>query len=103
VKTVTLVTALLTLTSAAVAESMPGRGMNSRCWKWIPEGAYHEWICAHDATIDATLDATARDAQARNNRSRAWQSDTTSTSTDSNGQVTGRTTTSTITYPPRYR
>jgi hypothetical protein len=57
------------------------------------------FLVDRNATINTTLDAIARDAQRRNNAARAYQS--TTTSVDGDGKITG--TTTTTTFPPYRR
>jgi hypothetical protein len=88
-KTTLLVTAALMLASAAhAAEPL--------CFAWVQKG--ENITCEMRGSSDSTgqADATYRDAQRRNNAGRSYQ--TTTTSVDADGKVSG-TATTTTTFP----
>ena len=89
-KTIMLVTASLMIASSAHAEP--------HCWAWILKG---ENLTCEQRGPDTSgqADAIAREAQRRNNAARSYES--TTTSVDGDGKVTGTTTTTTL--PPYYR
>lgn len=101
-KTLILLAAILLLAHAAKAEDLPGRGMSGKCWKWNPQGMYHEWSCnGGDPGREARQRASDRDTREQYARSRDWNTQSNTVWTDSNGQTSSSITNTTTTPPVR--